>query len=91
MTEGKRAEVKITGAVQGVGFRYEARDRARSLGLGGFIRNLPDGAVEAAFEGPEDKVESMLDWCRRGPSGARVDDVEVHWDAPRGEMGFWIS
>lgn len=89
--EGRRAHLRIVGSVQGVGFRYEARDRARSLGLGGFVRNLPDGAVEAAFEGPEERVESMIEWCRRGPTGARVDDVQVEWDDPHGEMGFWIS
>jgi acylphosphatase len=89
--ESRRAHLRIAGNVQGVGFRFEARDRARSLGLGGFIRNLPDGAVEAAFEGPEERVESMIEWCRRGPAGARVDDVQVEWDDPHGEMGFWIS
>jgi len=83
--------VRITGAVQGVGFRYEARDRARSLGLGGFITNLPDGAVEGAFEGPEEKVESMLRWCRNGPAGARVEDIQIEWEDARGEMGFWIT
>jgi len=89
--EAKRALVRISGSVQGVGFRYEARDRARSLGLGGFVRNLPDGTVEGAFEGPEDRLESMLDWCRRGPSGARVENLAVEWEEPRGEMGFWIT
>ena len=87
----KRAEIRISGSVQGVGFRYEARDRARSLGLAGFIRNLPDGTVEAAFEGPEERVESMLDWCRRGPGGAEVADVQVDWEDARGEMGFWVT
>lgn len=91
MTEAKRARVRISGSVQGVGFRYEARDRARSLGVGGFIRNLPDGTVEAAFEGEEERVESMIDWCRRGPGGARVEDVRVEWEDAHGEMGFWIS
>jgi acylphosphatase len=91
LTEGRRAHVRISGSVQGVGFRYEARDRARSLGLGGFIRNLSDGTVEGAFEGPEQRVESMLDWCRRGPAGAQVEGVDVEWEEPHGEMGFWIA
>ena len=86
----KRAHLRIGGSVQGVGFRYEARDRARSLGLSGFVTNLADGGVEAAFEGPEERVESMIEWCRRGPSGARVDGVQVEWEEPRGESGFWI-
>jgi len=76
--------------VQGVGFRYQARSRARSLGLSGFVRNLPDGSVEAAFEGRDDVVESMVDWCRRGPRGARVDDLEVSWEQPTGEHDFAV-
>jgi len=76
--------------VQGVGFRYQARSRARSLGLSGFVRNLPDGSVEAAFEGRDDVVESMVDWCRRGPRGARVDDLEVSWEQPTGEQDFAV-
>jgi acylphosphatase len=91
LTEVKRAHVRISGAVQGVGFRYEARDRARSLGLAGFVTNLPDGTVEGAFEGPSERVESMLEWCRSGPGGAEVADLEVDWEEPRGEMGFWIT
>ena len=76
--------------MQGVGFRYQARSRARSLGLSGFVRNLPDGSVEAAFEGRDDVVESMVDWCRRGPRGARVDDLEVSWEQPTGEQDFAV-
>jgi acylphosphatase len=76
--------------VQGVGFRYQARSRAQSLGLDGFVRNLPDGSVEAAFEGDEQRVESMIEWCRRGPAGARVEDVETVWEEPTGEPGFAV-
>jgi acylphosphatase len=86
----KRARVIVRGAVQGVFFRVEARDRARSLGLAGWVRNVPDGTVEAVFEGEEDHVESMVGWCRRGPAGAQVDDVEVAWVEPEGEGGFSI-
>ena len=83
-----RARVRVSGRVQGVGFRFATRARAASLGLGGSVRNLADGAVEAVFEGPRDRVESMLDWCRRGPSGAWVEEVEVAWELPVGEQGF---
>jgi acylphosphatase len=72
-------------------FRAEARDRAVSLGLGGWVRNNPDGTLEAAFEGDRDRVESMIEWCRRGPALAGVDDVEVDWVEPRNESGFTIS
>jgi acylphosphatase len=87
----KRARVVVRGRVQGVFFRAEARDRARSLGLAGWVRNARDGAVEAAFEGEDERVESMVAWCERGPSGARVDDVEVTWSEPEGEREFRIS
>jgi acylphosphatase len=71
-------------------FRAEARKRARSLGVGGWVRNNPDGAVEAVFEGEDERVESMVEWCRRGPSGARVEDVETSWSPPEGEEAFSI-
>ena len=81
----------MRGAVQGVFFRVEARDRARSLGLVGWVRNAADGSVEAVFEGDRERVESMVDWCRRGPRGARVDDVEVSWSEAQDEDGFSIG
>ena len=86
----KRAEVTVRGMVQGVFFRVETRDRARSLGLSGWVRNASDGTVRAAFEGDDERVASMVDWCGRGPRGAHVDDVEVTWADPEGEDGFTI-
>jgi acylphosphatase len=86
----KRAEVTVRGMVQGVFFRVETRDRARSLGLSGWVTNAPDGTVQAAFEGDDERVESMVEWCRRGPSGASVDRVDVNWGGPQGEQGFSI-
>lgn len=83
-----RARAVISGRVQGVFFRAETRDRARSLGLGGWVRNNPDGTVEAVFEGERERIESMLEWCRRGPSLAGVEDVEAAWEEPQGEAGF---
>jgi acylphosphatase len=85
-----RVHVRIRGWVQGVGFRFEARARAESLGVSGWIRNAPDGTVEAVFEGEEERVRSMVDWCRRGPSSARVDDVEAEPEEPTGETGFGV-
>ena len=82
--------MRITGAVQGVGFRYLAQQRARSLGVAGWVRNERSDVVLAAFEGPRDLVESMVDWCRRGPAGARVDGVEVAWLEPAGYSDFEI-
>ena len=85
-----RARAVISGRVQGVFFRAEARARARSLGVAGWVRNRPDGAVEAAFEGSRAAVESMLRWCEQGPAGARVAAVDVIWEPPVGDEGFEV-
>ena len=77
----------MRGRVQGVFFRAEARDRARSLGLEGWVSNESDGSVEAVFEGAPDRIDSILEWCRRGPRGAEVEDVEVAWEQPEGNLG----
>jgi acylphosphatase len=86
----KRVQVRIRGQVQGVFFRAEARARAESLGVAGWVRNAEDGSVEAVFEGDEERVHSMVDWCGRGPSGADVDDVDVEPEEPTGESGFHV-
>lgn len=88
--ERRRVRVVVTGQVQGVFFRTSLRDRARSLGVDGWVRNNPDGSVEAALEGPADRVESLVEWSHRGPRGAVVDDVSVMWEDPAGEQGFSI-
>jgi len=85
-----RVRVRVRGRVQGVFFRAEARARAESLGLAGWVRNLPDGRVEAVFEGEDDRVESMVEWCRRGPAGAGVEAVDVEREEPVGETGFRV-
>ena len=90
MAQTQRVRVRIRGRVQGVFFRTETRSRARSLGLGGWVRNARDGTVEAAFEGPSERVQSMLDWCRRGPALAQVEDVAVESEHPEGEVDFEI-
>jgi acylphosphatase len=83
-----RRHVLVTGRVQGVGFRQAVADRARTRGVSGFVRNLPSGQVEAAFEGLPDAVEALVGFCRRGPLGASVRDVDVSDEPPRGESGF---
>jgi acylphosphatase len=85
-----RVHVHIRGRVQGVFFRAEARARAESLGVAGWIRNADDGRVEAVFEGADEQVESLLEWCRRGPAGARVEEVEAVREEPAGEIGFQV-
>ena len=69
--------VVVTGLVQGVFFRDGCQERARAEGVGGWVRNRSDGAVEAEFEGPAAAVERIVAWCREGPRRSRVDDVEV--------------
>jgi acylphosphatase len=85
-----RAHVIVAGRVQGVSFRVATRDRARSRGVAGWVRNRPDGNVEAVFEGSEEAVHSLVEWCRRGPLGAEVESVEVAWEAPEGDRAFVI-
>lgn len=85
-----RVRVRVRGRVQGVFFRAEARARAESLGVAGWIGNADDGSVEGVFEGDEEQVESLLAWCRRGPAGARVDEVEAVREEPAGETGFQV-
>ena len=67
----------ISGHVQGVGFRYSLLHTARRIGVSGWVRNVRAGGVEAVVQGTHDAIEAMLDWARRGPDGARVDDVDV--------------
>jgi acylphosphatase len=81
-----RAHVWISGIVQGVAFRYYTRRQATRLGLTGWVRNLRDGRVEAIFEGDETQVEDMLAWCREGPPGARVDDLNMEKSQASGEF-----
>ncbi len=84
--ERKRAHVWISGHVQGVFFRAHTAERARQLGVAGFVRNLPDGRVEAVFEGDAPAVEKVVAWCHQGPPRARVESVEVQWEEPRGDF-----
>ena len=85
-----RARVRVHGRVQGVFFRVETRDRARSLGLTGWVRNCADGSVEAVFQGERERVQSMVDWCGRGPAGASVESADVTWEEPTTEDGFRV-
>ncbi len=89
MNERVRAHVIVSGRVQGVFFRAETRQAARRIGVSGWVRNLPDGTVEAVFEGTRAQVDAMLDWCRQGPPTARVDDLQVQEQAATGAFaGF---
>ena len=80
----------VAGRVQGVFFRASCAERARALGLAGWVRNDRGGRVEAEFEGAEEAVETMIRWCRVGPAHAQVDDVEVSEGPAVGEAGFRV-
>jgi acylphosphatase len=81
-----RAHVLVEGRVQGVFFRANTCDQAEALGLTGWVKNTRDGKVEAVFEGPKEDVEKIIKWCRKGPPGAMVTNVEVTWEKPTGEF-----
>jgi acylphosphatase len=85
-----RYRVLIAGQVQGVGFRISCRRVALQHGVRGWVRNLPDGRVEAAFEGPADDVQHLLDWARHGPRLAVVADVTAQAEPPEGLASFQI-
>ncbi len=81
-----RAHVFVSGRVQGVFFRSETRDEAKKRGVKGWVRNLPDGRVEAVFEGEEREVKTLVEFCKRGPPGARITDVQVIVENYTGEF-----
>ena len=85
-----RAHVVIRGRVQGVWYRGSMENEAERLGVAGWVRNRPDGAVEAEVEGEREAVEALIAWARHGPPAARVTDVEVRWTEPRGERGRFV-
>ena len=85
-----RARVRVGGKVQGVWFRASTRETATRLGVRGWVRNLPDGDVEAVFEGLRPAVEGAVAWCQEGPPAARVDTCTVTWETPQGEPTFEI-
>ncbi len=85
-----RRRVLVSGRVQGVWFRGATQEQARAAGVVGWVRNLPDGRVEAVFEGTPERVARLLEFSRRGPPAARVDALEEHAETPRGEDGFRI-
>jgi acylphosphatase len=85
-----RRRVVVHGRVQGVFFRGSTQEEARRTGSDGWVRNLPDGAVEAVFEGEAAGVEQLVAYCRRGPPWAEVTRVDVIEEAPEGERGFRV-
>ncbi len=91
MIRTARKRVVLRGRVQGVWFRQSTQSEALALGVHGWVRNLPDGAVEAVFEGPAEAVDLAVEWATHGPERARVEDAEVFDETPSGERGFKIT
>lgn len=91
MTEKARVHAIISGRVQGVFFRMETKRMADKLGVFGWVRNQPDGTVEAVFEADRKNVDAALSWCRKGPALSSVEQVDLNWEAYTGEFeGFKI-
>lgn len=85
-----RRRVVVHGRVQGVFFRGSTQEHARSVGVNGWVRNRPNGTVEAVFEGSEAQVQEMIRYCREGPPWARVERLDEFDEAPEGLAGFAI-
>ena len=86
-----RAHLWVSGRVQGVGFRYHVQRHAATLGVAGFVRNLPDRRVEVVAEGSSAAVQTLIEAVQDGPPGGAVQSVDVVWEAPRGESDFVIE
>ena len=85
-----RFHLWVTGCVQGVWFRARTCDQAVKLGVAGWVKNLPDGRVEMLMEGDKDRVEQMVEWCRRGPPLDRVDHIVQKVETPTGEFTSFL-
>ena len=85
------AHVIFHGRVQGVFFRANTRDKAEELGLEGWVRNQRDGTVDAFFEGPREKIEIAINWCRYEQPYAKVTNVDINWVAEEGHQGFKVK
>ncbi len=84
--EEVQAYIRVYGIVQGVGYRFFTERHARRLGLKGYVRNMPDGSVEVVVEGPKDKIETLIEYLKRGPFLARVERMDVEYRKPSGRF-----
>jgi acylphosphatase len=82
----QRAHVLVSGQVQGVFFRDSTRQKAEELGLSGWVKNVPEGQVEALFEGSSESIREMVDWCKEGPQRASVENVDVDFESAGGDL-----
>lgn len=82
----KQANVTFTGRVQGVWFRAFTAEQARAEGVKGWVRNRPDGSVQAVFQGDEQKVRQVIEMCRQGPPAAHVEKTDIDWESASGDF-----
>jgi len=85
-----RCRVIVSGRVQGVFFRDSCRSTARGFGIRGWVRNRSEGTLELVAEGPRERVDQFLDWCRQGPPRAQVTGIVVTDEVPAAERGFRV-
>ena len=85
-----RAEVRVTGRVQGVWFRQSTKNTANQHRVSGWCRNNPDGSVEFVFEGEKSAVKSVIEWCKNGPELAHVDELRIKWEKPTSEFDRFL-
>ncbi|HTT89422.1 MAG TPA: acylphosphatase [Acidimicrobiales bacterium] len=85
-----RLHLWVSGKVQGVWYRGSCADQARTCGVSGWARNLPDGRVEVVIEGEPEAVDKVVEWCHLGPAYARVTGVEAQSEMPQGLTGFEV-
>ena len=86
MSDKVRVHIFVSGLVQGVFFRENTRQEAEKLGINGWVKNLPDGKVEAVFEGDRNKVEEMIEWSKKGSSPAKVENIDLNWENFKNEF-----
>ena len=86
MSDKLRAHIFVSGKVQGVFFREKTRQKAQSLNIKGWVQNLPDGRVEAVFEGEKEKVKEIIKWSKKGPFLAKVENLELEWQSFKDEF-----
>ena len=86
MTERARVNIFVSGLVQGVFFRASTSQKAKKLGLTGWVRNTVDGRVEIIAEGKKEKIQELLKWAEKGSSFSRVENLEVEWEEPKDDF-----
>jgi len=86
MSAKKRVKLLISGRVQGVGFRFNTKRKAKKLGVKGWVKNLDNGKVKAVAEGKEKDLEKLIEWAKKGPFTAKVTDINIEFDNYKGEF-----